>query len=327
MISAFIKIPLILCVFFIVTTIINIILMILSILQITKAQSIVIIFYGVYSIFITLFNFIVTINFFKHISRRFVAVIVTMNLMTIIPFCVLFIVFNHYPFDFSKSIYIVISILLGYDCIVTVIPAIMAFCFVIYYIICYILFARKTYKAPPKEMTQEPLQFRSLPDEYISQAKMFFSVAPGSTNHFRRRSIHTDVHQLNENNIKAVCCCLTHHDIRRLQLDDYKNVMIENGIDFIHCNIVDFFIPYNMEEFNRRVDEACIFMERGENILVHCNSGKGRTGLFGAAVFAKLYKGQSHTWYIKTMRKHLPGAFDTIFQRIYFKIYLENYVN
>ena len=40
-----------------------------------------------------------------------------------------------------------------------------------------------------------------------------------------------------------------------------------------------------------------------------------------------MYKGKKAYWYIKKMRKHLPGAFDTIFQRIYFSVYLENYVN
>ena len=312
-------------IFFIVTLMINALLIISSALKMSKYQSIIIGCYGIYSICYTLFNVVISTDIINNLSRKFIAVIISINIMTIIPFTLMMIVFDYYPFDYSNAIYIINSLFLGYDIIITMIPSLISVLFVIYYSLCYLVFMNKTYRSPPTEQTQTPLITQSLPKDITGAGIMYFSQAPGSTNHFRRRSISTDVIELKEKNIAAIAVCLTHNDLNRLQLDTYRETMEENNIQFIHCPIVDFWFPSDMELFNQQVENVYSYIQSGQNILVHCNSGKGRTGLFGASVFSKLCPGKPAHWYIKTIRKYLPGAFDTVFQRFYFKMYLDHF--
>ena len=131
----------------------------------------------------------------------------------------------------------------------------------IYYSLCYLVFMNKTYRSPPTEQTQTPLITQSLPKDITGAGIMYFSQAPGSTNHFRRRSISTDVIELKEKNIAAIAVCLTHNDIKRLHLETYRETMEENNIQFIHCPIVDFWFPSDMELFNQQVENVYSYIQ------------------------------------------------------------------
>ena len=74
-----------------------------------------------------------------------------------------------------------------------------------------------------------------------------------------------------------------------------------------------------LDQLSTRVAEL---IQSGSTVLVHCNSGKGRTGLFGGAVLDKLQNIHNGTEIIKLIRTDLKGAFDTFIQRMYFKMYI-----
>jgi protein-tyrosine phosphatase len=55
------------------------------------------------------------------------------------------------------------------------------------------------------------------------------------------------------------------------------------GIESIHFPIQDKWIPNNIGEVASLVEMIVLCVQQGKTIVVHCNGGKGRTGLVVAA--------------------------------------------
>lgn len=60
-------------------------------------------------------------------------------------------------------------------------------------------------------------------------------------------------------------------------------LFIQAGIQSIHYPIHDKWIPSEMIDFIACVTRVVAEIQLGRIILVHCNGGKGRTGLFSPA--------------------------------------------
>lgn len=70
---------------------------------------------------------------------------------------------------------------------------------------------------------------------------------------------------------------------------DYARA-IESGVPWRHVPhaIPDLGVPDDPGAFRKTVDDAAAALRRGENVLVHCAAGIGRTGTFAAAVLCRL---------------------------------------
>ncbi|HYH10065.1 MAG TPA: protein-tyrosine phosphatase family protein [Thermoanaerobaculia bacterium] len=70
---------------------------------------------------------------------------------------------------------------------------------------------------------------------------------------------------------------------------DYARA-IESGVPWRQVShaIPDYGVPDDVDAFRKTVDDAAAALRRGENVLVHCAAGIGRTGTFAVAVLCRL---------------------------------------
>jgi protein-tyrosine phosphatase len=81
------------------------------------------------------------------------------------------------------------------------------------------------------------------------------------------------------------------------------------GFNVIHFPIQDFETPHNVQHFSETVDLAIEKARNGENLVMHCNAGLGRTGLFATAMALSLY-GYSPQQAIRWVRQYIPAALE-----------------
>jgi len=88
-----------------------------------------------------------------------------------------------------------------------------------------------------------------------------------------------------------------------------KSLYDQEGFRVIHFPIPDFGVP-SKGDLEETVRETVKHAQAGQNIVIHCHAGLGRTGLF-AAYLAKEVLGLSSEEAIFWTRKYIPHALET----------------
>jgi len=73
-----------------------------------------------------------------------------------------------------------------------------------------------------------------------------------------------------------------------MNIPHYKQRLEEIGIECIHFPIVDKWIPSSMDDLVKNTKLLIERIHQGRCILVHCNGGKGRTGLIVVSALVAL---------------------------------------
>lgn len=87
----------------------------------------------------------------------------------------------------------------------------------------------------------------------------------------------------------------------------------DNNFTVVHFPIPDFGVPESNEFFSL-IDKIHQFALNGQNVLVHCMSGIGRTGLVLASLKRKIEGIKSAGEAIQSIRKYVPSAVDSTAQ-------------
>lgn len=78
--------------------------------------------------------------------------------------------------------------------------------------------------------------------------------------------------------------------------------------------IPDFEVPEDVEKLEAVIDQILDTTRRGENVLIHCMAGRGRTGLIIACIAKKVFNISSGKEAIEWVRKFIPGAVENQLQ-------------
>lgn len=90
---------------------------------------------------------------------------------------------------------------------------------------------------------------------------------------------------------------------------DLQSLYQQQGIEVVYFPIPDFDVP-TREELITNLDHTLGKALNGKNILVHCNGGLGRTGMFLACIVKRVLNlsgEQAVSW----IRDLIPGAVET----------------
>src|SRR4030066_1543908 len=88
-----------------------------------------------------------------------------------------------------------------------------------------------------------------------------------------------------------------------------KSLYLQEGFQVIHLPIPDFDVP-SKEDLDEAIKKTVEHAQAGQNIVIHCHAGLGRTGLF-VAYLAKEVLGLSSEEAIHWTRKYIPHALET----------------
>lgn len=74
------------------------------------------------------------------------------------------------------------------------------------------------------------------------------------------------------------------HEFELLGIPDLVEAAIAVGIDVRRFPVRDIGVPEDDGAYARLVDEVCAWARAGENVVIHCRGGVGRTGTLGGCV-------------------------------------------
>ena len=90
-------------------------------------------------------------------------------------------------------------------------------------------------------------------------------------------------------NIGTVVSLLEPHEDSELDIQDEAEICALHRIDFVTFPIEDRSIPASYREPPGLISDLDSRLSRGENVLIHCRQGIGRTGIIAAGLL--IYRG------------------------------------
>ena len=131
------------------------------------------------------------------------------------------------------------------------------------------------------------------------------------------RDLATDIEAIRTWGATAVVCLMEAHELARLEVPGLGDAVRGAGMRWFHLPIVDVDVPDKSFEADWRETGATLraMLAGGQRVLVHCRGGLGRSGTIAAVLLVEL--GMPPRDAIRLVRKHRPGAIETLDQERY----------
>ena len=134
-------------------------------------------------------------------------------------------------------------------------------------------------------------------------------------NIFDSSSFLKDLQIIKKQKVKIVVSLLPDNEKNKLGLDDF--IWSKEEVDYIQFPINDFSVPPK-KKFNELKKLISFIKENlmlSKHVLIHCNGGKGRSGMIAALVLKAMKEKDP----IKKVREKVIGAIETEEQEIFVK--------
>lgn len=127
------------------------------------------------------------------------------------------------------------------------------------------------------------------------------------------------IHTYHQHDITAVVMLVSVQESVGRAGRNLLDVYAEGGFKVIHLAIPDFGIP-SRASMDVAIDAFLDYLSKGENAVVHCNAGLGRTGTFLACLAKRTQEiagGEAINW----VRQYCPEAVETPEQALFVQNY------
>lgn len=164
----------------------------------------------------------------------------------------------------------------------------------------------------------DPLRVDLLPaDVWPLAGRLGMTIAPGKKAPGMSgewdRDLEKDVARLREvHDASLLVCLVTHEELDALGIPALGDVCARRAIGFLHFPVRDGGVPTDMVAFAGVVRAVVDAARKGDNVVVHCRGGLGRTGTVVACALVAL--GRSPDDAIRAVRAARRGAIENALQ-------------
>jgi len=102
------------------------------------------------------------------------------------------------------------------------------------------------------------------------------------------RDILLDLESITKANTHILVSVITRKELTEMGLNDFIECVRNIGLESYHISFSNGWVPNNTEEFKQLTTIVVLRLLEGKNIVVHCDSGKGRSVLFVGSILCQL---------------------------------------
>jgi len=113
----------------------------------------------------------------------------------------------------------------------------------------------------------------------LKESRIGMSMCPGRVWSSWQRDLNKDLKVILENKVQVICSVITNTELKEMNQPDLMDKFHTAGLESIHYSIHDKWLPNSIDNFLSFVDSVMYHIHKEKTILIHCNGGKGRTGL------------------------------------------------
>jgi len=113
----------------------------------------------------------------------------------------------------------------------------------------------------------------------LGEARIGMSMCPGRVWEAWYRDFNEDLKVILEDKVQVICSVITNTELKIMKLHQFKQKFQSAGLETIQYSIHDKWLPNSIDNFLSFVNTILFYIHKEKTILVHCNGGKGRTGL------------------------------------------------
>eukprot|EP01101_Sappina_pedata_P002059 TRINITY_DN12335_c0_g1_i1.p1 TRINITY_DN12335_c0_g1~~TRINITY_DN12335_c0_g1_i1.p1 ORF type:complete len:333 (+),score=87.25 TRINITY_DN12335_c0_g1_i1:67-999(+) len=119
----------------------------------------------------------------------------------------------------------------------------------------------------------------------LSSGSLGMSMSPGRWKGAWRRNLSKDIDELKTSHaVDVLVTLLTENEMQAMRMGNLERDLERNHMEGIHYAIRDKWVPDDVRELASVIEKISVHLKMGKSVVVHCNGGKGRTGLIVASV-------------------------------------------